>query len=449
MTVRFKIGIAIALVLLLACVYLALQQVKAAAQAYVYGYPLVLMDLTRQALGNGEPINGFTHVRAFPDHTFRNVVRPNNDTLYSIAWLDLSTEPVVLSVPDTQGRYYVMPLMDAWTNVFAKVGKGNYGTQSGDYLIAGPGWRGAIPDGLVPITSPTNMVWMIGRIQTNGRDDVPVVARLQDQFHITPLQRWGSGKPTPAVIAGQDKKAAAHNPKQQIKEMKGVEFYSRLARLMAEQPAAPEDVNMLATMAGIDLVPGETFSPGILRAWLLDFAKRVTHEGIVKQLASDPVLENGWSVHRAIIGNYGEHYGVRTGVAMVGLGALPPEEAVYPNTKVDGAGRPLTGANAYKIHFPAGKVPPADAFWSITVYDTEGFLVANPIGRYALGGRDPLVFNPDGSLDLYIQHAAPQQFASNWLPAPEGDFALTMRIYLPGDSFLDGSWLMPTVEPMH
>ncbi|MEH6588450.1 MAG: DUF1254 domain-containing protein [Halioglobus sp.] len=446
MTVRFKIGIALALVLLLACFYTAFQQVKAAAQAYVYGYPLVLMDLTQHALGNGKPINGFTHSREFPDHTFRNVVRPNNDTLYSIAWLDLSAEPVVLSVPDTQGRYYVMPLMDAWTNVFASVGKGSDGTQAGDYLIAGPDWQGTIPDGLVPITSPTNRVWMIGRIQTNGRDDVPAVAQLQDQFQLTPLQRWGSGKPTQSVIGSQDKQDAANNPKQQIKEMNGAEFYARLLRLMVAQPAAPEDVKMLATMASVDLVPGESFSPGVVKAWLFDFAKRVTHEGIVKQLANAPVLENGWSVHRTIIGNYGDHYGVRTGVAMVGLGALPPKEAVYPNTKVDGTGQRLTGAHSYKIHFPAGKAPPAKAFWSVTVYDAEGFLVANPIGRYALGDRDPLIFNPDGSLDLYIQHAVPQQLANNWLPSPEGEFALTMRIYLPGDNFLDGSWVLPAVE---
>lgn len=443
-----KSGIAIVLLLIVSATAVAYKQLKIAAQAYIYGYPLVLMDLTRQAMDDGEPANGFSHVRTFPDHNFRNVVRPNNDTLYSIAWLNLASEPLVLSVPDTQDRYYVMPLMDAWSNVFAMVGKGSQGTLAANYLIAGPDWNGDIPPDMDLIAAPTNMVWIIGRIQTNGRDDIAHVAGLQEQFQLTPLTRWGSREANPWRVAGQTKADSADreiDPYLQIENMSGADYFSYLARLMGEQAPAPADAAILDVMSGIDLIPGQAFSPGPLQTWLLDKAKTVTHDGVQRQLSRGPDLENGWAVRRELIGTYGDHYGVRAGVSMFGLGALPPTEAVYPNTLLDGQGRALNGEHAYKIHFSAGNLPPADAFWSLTMYDEQGFLVENPIARYAIGDRDPLALNPDGSLDIYVQHKAPADKTENWLPAPVGEFALTLRIYLPTDDFLDGSWQLPPV----
>ena len=443
---RTKAAVVIGVVLVLVAAYDALQQAKAAAQAYIYGYPLVVMELTRKALVADSHHNGFTHGRRFPDHTFRHVVRPNNDTLYSIAWLDLSEDAVVLTVPDTQGRYYVMPLMDAWTNVFATVGKRSYGTAAGSYLIIGPNWEGEVPRELITIKSPTKMVWLIGRIQTNGPSDVQNVARLQEQFALAQLQQWGSGVSIPHKIQDIAASDAGKDPYQEIADMTGVEFFSLFATLLTTQSPAPADSEMLATIADIGLVPGEPFSVGPWSGWLLDKAKHFTHQGVIRQLEKQPATENGWSVRRNLIGVYGTHYGVRTGVAMVGLGALPPEEAVYPNTKVDESGQALTGSQAYKLHFPAGGTPPSQAFWSITVYDEQGFLVENSIDRYALGDRDPLAYNPDGSLDIAIQHNAPAGAGANWLPVPSGPFTLTMRIYLPDQSFLQGNWRLPPVE---
>ena len=186
--------------------------------------------------------------------------------------------------------------------------------------------------------------------------------------------------------------------------------------------------------------------PGPLDAMLLDLAKNLTDKGLKKSLEQGRELENGWAVQRDTIGDYGTNYAVRAAVAMVGLGALPPAEASYPNTSRDSEGGLLAGDYSYRLHFPAGQTPPVNAFWSLTMYDEDGFLVANPIGRYTLGDRDKLTFNEDGSLDLLIQHEAPAANQSNWLPAPKGRFALTMRLYSPKEAFLSGRWQLPAVE---
>lgn len=440
---------ALVIVLLLAG-YHGITQVKRVSDAYIYGYPLLLMDKTRQAILAGKyPSNHFGHGVVFPDDTFRNVVRPNNDTLYSSAWLELASGPQVLTVPDTAGRYYVMPLMDAWTNVFAMVGKRTTGTAAGAYLITGPDWQGVVPPGLTHIASPTNMVWLIGRIQTNGVQDIPAVAALQQQFGLASMEQWLAGVThAPALAMGKPANGSV-DPYEQLASMRANEFLNSLAGLMAEQYPAAEDKPMLKTLESIGVKPGQPYNGGPLGAvddYLSNLALDITRREIKKQLDEARALENGWAVQRDTIGDYGTNYGVRAAVATIGLGALPPAEASYPNTAVDDGGERLTGERKYRLHFAAGETPPANAFWSLTMYDQAGFLVANSIGRYAIGDRDALSFNEDGSLDLYIQHSEPQGRDSNWLPAPQGVFALTMRIYYPQERFLDGSWKLPALQ---
>ena len=230
--------------------------------------------------------------------------------------------------------------------------------------------------------------------------------------------------------------------------MSASEFLQLLAQLMIDQPSAAEDANYLAQLTGIGLLAGQRFEVeklSALDAWLLDQGKKIAHNRVKAALESRE-LENGWAVARVGIGSYGTDYGARTGVAMIGLGALPPEEAMYPNAMLDGDGRPLSGDHSYRIHFPPGQTPPVDAFWSLTMYDGDGFLVDNPIGRYTLGDRDALHFNADGSLDILIQHAAPESPRANWLPAPADKFAVTMRLYLPQAYVLDGGWPLPPLE---
>lgn len=430
--------------------YHALVQVKRVSAAYVYGYPLLLMDKTRQVMqSDNNSSNRLSHVQVFPDHTFRNVVRPNNDTLYSIAWLDLAAEPQVLTVPDTAGRYYVMPLMDAWTNVFAMVGKRTTGTGAAAYLITGPDWQGDAPQGVTRISSPTNMVWLIGRIQTNGREDIPAVAALQAQFGLAPLSKWSQGISNIAAPEVGDTSSSSVDPYAQIEQMKAAEFLDSLGRLMGEQYPLAEDKPVEKMLASIGVLRGQSYSGGRMGAlddYLSNLALRITRAEIKKQLEEGPTRENGWAVQRDTIGDYGTDYGVRAAVAMVGLGALPPAEASYPSTAVDASGEPLMGEHQYQLHFAAGEAPPANAFWSLTLYDQDGFLVGNDIGRYAIGDRDALSFNDDGSVDIYIAHSEPPGKRSNWLPAPKGAFALTLRIYSPKERFLDGSWQLPALQ---
>lgn len=438
----------VAVLVLAAVAVYSVPKVIGGARAYVFGYPLVLMELTRRAMVYEQPENSFAHNQVFPDHNFREVVRPNNDTLYTSAWLNLAAGPVLLEVPDTAGRYFVIPLMDAWTNVFATIGKRSRGTGEGRYLLTGPGWEGAVPAGLVPVTAPTNMVWIIGRIQTNGRDDVAAVAELQQGFRLTGLD--GSEAHSAAVTEANQlvQSKVDTDPYARIVQMSASEFLQLLAQLMVDQPPAAEDANYLAQLTGIGLLAGQRFEVeklSALEAWLLDQGKKLAHNRVRAALESRE-LENGWAVARAGIGSYGTDYGARTGVAMIGLGALPTEEAIYPNAMLDGDGRPLSGDHSYRIHFPPGQTPPVDAFWSLTMYDGDGFLVDNPIGRYNLGDRDALHFNADGSLDILIQHTAPESPRANWLPAPPDRFAVTMRLYLPQASALDGGWQIPPLE---
>jgi hypothetical protein len=430
----------------------SIKMLKDGAQAYMYGYSLVLMDTTNKVMTNRNngyaPVNHFSLIRKFPDPLFREVVRPNCDTLYATVWFDLSAEPIILSVPDMGGRYYVMPFMDAWTNVFAYVGTRTTGSGPGHYLVTGPDWKGTVPEGIKIIQPPTNMTWLIGRIQTNGKKDYANVHQLQDQLALTPLSRWQTGPPHPAFIKKTDpSQTSATNA--MVAAMDTTAFFSTLARLMGEQPPAAADAVMLKTMAEFGVVPGKPFdlkTLGFLRRLMLTKALEVTRGKLDKITESDRSSENKWAVIREGIGDYGTNYSVRALVSMIGLGALEPAEAAYPNADMDGQGQPFSGNHHYRIHFDAGKTPPVDAFWSLTIYDERGFLIDNPIKRYALGDRDPLVFNPDGSLDILIQHELPKTNVSNWLPTPAGAFAVTLRLYLPKTEFLDGTWKLPPIE---
>ena len=447
---RKKLMLLVTVVALLILGYHSIIQVKRVAAAYVYGYPLLLMDKTRQAmLADERASNRFAHSQLFPDHSFRNVVRPNVDTLYSIAWLDLSLAPQVLTVPDTDGRYYVMPLMDAWTNVFATVGKRSTGTGTGSFLITGPDWQGQVPAGVTHIASTTNMVWIIGRIQTHGKQDIPAVAQLQQQFTLASLDQWQRGVATAPVAVNSHDAGTSVDPAQQVASMSAAEFLGGLSALMAEQHPASDDQSALENLSALGVVRGKPFDPdqlGWLGSYLSNLALDITRKQIRKQLEQGRTLENGWALVRNSIGVYGTNYGVRAAVALVGLGALPPAEASYPNTAVDTNGEGLSGQRQYQLHFEAGETPPVQAFWSLTMYDESGFLIDNPIDRYAIGDRDTLQYNDDGSLDIWIQHQQPDAGTSNWLPAPDTQFALTMRIYYPEQRFLDGSWTIPAVH---
>jgi hypothetical protein len=418
--------------------------------AYTYLYPLVMMEVSRRQSINVErgakpgfgPPNEFHHIRAFPTAEFRAVVRPNFDTLYSSAWLDLIAGPVILGSLDTDDRYFMLAMLDMWTDVFANPGKRTTGTGAQSLAVVGPGYDGDLPDADGVIRAPTPWVWVIGRTQTNGPDDYAAVHAVQDGYTITPLH----AQPY-RIDPNED---TTTEPLRLVNGMGAVEFFTYASDALLANPPHASDFSILARIARLGIVPGERFDPRGLDAGVLDeieagaAAARAT---IAANSAGFGTQVNGWAISTETIGVYGNAYLKRATVALAGLGANPPEDAVYPILLADADGDPTTGEQNYVIHFDADKLPPVDAFWSITMYDAEGYQVANELDRFAIGDRDELTYNADGSLDMLIQHTSPgPDGEANWLPAPTGPLGITMRLYAPRPEVLDGRWAPPAVE---
>ena len=421
-----------------------------AYEAFVYLYPLVTMDVTRLQVrnmpegtgpGSGPP-NRFSHLRAFPTADFRAVVRPNFDTLYSSAWLDLTAGPVKLTAPDTDDRYYMLPCLDMWTDVFANPGKRTTGTDAGEWIVVGPGYGGELPAGLPVITAPTPHVWIIGRTQTNGVADYPAVHAVQDGYVVTPLGD------APEVRVDPDHDVTTE-PLTTVNGMAALDFFAYAAELLTVNPPHLTDFSQLARIAKLGIRPGRPFDAS---RFTNDERRQIEAgrtDALADMTASLPTIgrsANGWTVMTEQIGVYGNAYFKRAVVTLVGLGANPPEDAVYPLLNADADGDAVTGDRDYVIHFAADALPPVSAFWSVTMYDAEGYQVANELDRFALGDRDALTYGADGSLTLYLQHANPgPERESNWLPAPLGPLGVTMRLYAPRAEVLDGRWVPPVV----
>jgi hypothetical protein len=427
-----------------------------AINAYIYLYPLVTMETTRQQATNIEPgvrpgagpVNTFAHIREFPAADFKAVVRPNFDTVYSSAWLDLTGGPVVVSAgADPDGRYYELPMYDMWTDAFAAPGQRTTGTGPGSWAVVPPGWQGRLPGGVDRIDAPTPHVWIIGRTQANGPADYPAVHKIQDAFGLIPLAHWGREAPPAAapIDPGVDMQTP---PLDQVNGMSAEDFFTLGLGLMKRHPPHLTDWSLIAQMRRLGLVAGARFAsldPSV-RAMLQDVpaAALQAMQQAFPRLAK---VVNGWQVNTDTMGVYGNFYLKRAIVAMVGLGANAAEDAVYPVLMADADGQPLTGDNDYVLHFGQAELPPVHAFWSVTMYDSRGFQAANALNRFAIGDRDALHYNPDGSLDLYLQHESPgPDREANWLPAPTGQLGVTMRLYSPRAAVLNGTWAPPPVR---
>jgi hypothetical protein len=389
--------------------------------------------------------NEFVHLREFPDASFCGVVSPNADTLYSVAWLDLAAEPVVLGVPASGGRYYLLPMLSGWSDVFAAPGTRTTGNGPGTFAVAGPGWRGGLPAGVQEIRAPTSMAWVIGRTQARGKADYEDAHRFQDRLSLQPLSAWAGQRPAAREAPAGPGTGIAAPPPDQVEAMDAATFFGRLAALLVTNPPAAADAPAMRRFAAIGLSTG-SFQPDRSLAGALEAGARDALAQLKAMRQQPPGLTNGWSIDHNL-GRYGTNYRQRAFVALFGLGANLPEDAVYPHTAVDSRERALTGAHRYVLHFAPGQAPPARAFWSLTMYNEHQYFAANPLGRYALGDRDPLAYNPDGSLDLRLQHGSPGRRAeANWLPAPAGPFSLILRVYWPRPELLDGTWAPPAVQ---
>ncbi len=423
--------------------------------AYVYFYSLVTMDLTRKQLTNvakaeglHTPMNTFASLAAFPPADMKVVVRPNFDTLYSSAWLDLTKGPMIVSVPDTHGRYYLLPMLDMWTDVFASPGWRTTGTQAGDYAVVPPGWSGTIPAGVVRIDAPTPYVWIIGRTKTDGPADYPAVHEVQAGFKITPISRWGMAA-QPVVGTVDPDVDMKTPPKIAVDTMPAGKFFAYAAEILKLQPPHITDQPILAQMKRIGIERGKSFDIDKVDPAIKAGLETVPKDALALmawKAASIARVVNGWSMNTDTMGVYGNYYLKRAMVTQLGLGANLPEDAIYPLNLADETGKPLDGVNAYVLHFEKDATPPVNAFWSVTLYDAEGYQVANGLNRFAVSSWMPFKYNPDGSLDLYFQNASPgADKEANWLPAPKGPFNLTMRLYAPKSEALTGKWNPPPV----
>jgi hypothetical protein len=431
-----------------------------ATDAYIYGYPLVTMEMTRRVVtnvaapeGTRAPMGQLIKLREYPNASFRDVTAPNADTLYTTAFFDVGEEPWVLSIPDMKGRYYLMPMLDGWTDVFQAPGKRTTGTGAQTYAITGPKWRGKLPQGVREYKSPTNMVWLLGRIYCTGTpEDYAAVHALQDECKLVPLSSYGKPYTPPAgkVDPSIDMKTAVRD---QVNRMDAKEYFTLLAQLIKTNPPAAADAPEIAKFAKIGLVPGQDFDASKLNADFVTRIPGVAFDRIMIQFKTNKAIKkvNGWG-YTTKTGLYGTDYLMRALVTAIGLGANRPQDAVYPTSLKDAEGNDYDGSHKYVMRFPKGHLPPVRGFWSLTMYDAQYFFVANPINRYSISPRQNLKSNPDGSVDLYIQKESPgANKESNWLPAPGGKFILMLRMYWPNEttpSIINGSWKIPAVKKM-
>jgi hypothetical protein len=435
------------------------EAVSIATEAYIYGYPLVTFDMARKQQTNvatpdaeHAPVGQVIKMRTYPAVDNHCCAAPNADTLYTLVWLDVSVEPWILSIPDMGERYYIVPMLDGFSEVFKVASSRTTGGGPQTYAITGPGWSGALPQGMTQVASPTGMVWILGRIYSTGTpEDYEAVHALQDKFSVVPLSAYGNPyTPPPGVVdPGVDMKTAV---RKQVNALDIETYFDTLAELMKTNPPRAEDAPMVARMARIGLVPGQGFDPSKLIALDRAVIKTVPKLALLEmaQRLKKQKTTGGWLYFTSGVGNFGTDYLVRGMANLLGPGWNRPQDAVYPLSQKDADGDEYDGArHKYVMRFEKGQMPPAEAFWSLTMYDTDFFFVPNPIDRYEVSQRNQFITNADGSVDLYIQAESPgKDKEANWLPAPKGKFALVLRIYAPRTtppSILDGTWTPPPV----
>lgn len=421
--------------------------VEMATEAYVAGYPLVVTVRTMQRLGGLLGVNELSWQRALSGPGNRTVVAPNRDTLYSVAVLDLRAEPMALSLPEVGDRYYTYQLLDAWTESFAYVGTRTTGGRAGTWVITPPGWDGLLPEGTDRIEAPTPQVFLLGRFLVDGDADVAAVTAISERTALRPLSALtGQAPPPPPPPLGDPAGSPQDVPA-------GAAFFDELGDALAvNPPTTPAQRALFERAAGLGIGPGRR--PGheaTAEARAALDAGAAAGSARIGQAATRGAgeREGGWSTNLDV-GTYGDDTLLRAVVAKVGWGANVPEEAVYPVARLDAAGEPLSGEHTYTIRFPAGGLPPVEAFWSLSVYGADMFFVAHPSDRYTIGDRTPgLVVADDGSLEITLSHRPPAEepgHATNWLPVPESRFVLMLRLYLPGRAVLDGTYDLPEIE---
>ncbi len=447
----------LALIAIAVLVFKANPKHEIVRDAYIYGYPLVTFDLARQQQTNVEqpddqhaPVGQMIKMRSYPAVDNKCCAAPNTDTLYTIAWLDVANEPWVVTIPDMGDRYFIVPFLDGWSEVFHVASPMTTGSKAQTYAVTGPGWSGTLPAGVTQLKSPTGMVWMLGRIYCTGTpEDYAKVHALQDQFVSVPLSAYGKPYTPPAGTADPSVDMVTSGRKQ-VNDLSLEDYFTRLARLLKTNPPKPEDAPLVARMAKIGIVPGQDFDRSKLPVVGQKLDPKLSLVEMALHLKQQHTT-NGWLFFTKGVGNFGTDYVTRGMANLLGPGWNRPSDAIYPLSQHDASGGDYDGAkHRYVVRFEKGQLPPAEAFWSLTLYDTEFFFVPNAINRYSLAQRDSFVTNPDGSVEFHIQTESPgPDMQANWLPSPKGKFNVVLRIYAPRKtppSILDGTWTPPPVK---
>jgi hypothetical protein len=404
---------------------------KAAAKAaWLYALPLIEIASTRaRGASVGSKMNVFGHMRNLANHTSRAVTTPNNDTFYSTAQVDLSAGPVSVTLPAAADRYISLQLMDAYTNSFAILGTRTTGPDGGTFTLVGPNDAAEGPN---LVRAPTNHLWALARILVDGPDDAEAARAVQRG-----VSMQGPAVETPGPFANRGAGWA--------------EYFESAARLMKANPPPVTDRAMLAVMAPLGLADFDAARFSAQEVAAIEAGVAEARAAARKGGLGGNAFVEGWSYPSARLGDFGQDYGYRAAVALSGLAALPPAEAMYMRAEGPGPRALFDGTRAWRLHFPADRLIPVNSFWSLSLYeatdDGQFFFTDNPLNRYAIGDRtEGLATNPDGSLDIWIGHADPGgERSANWLPAPAGPFALFMRAYLPKPELLDGQYRLPAV----
>jgi len=425
-------------------------------EEYVYGYPLVMMDVTREVTTAtpkaGEysaPINQFARIRTYVSPDFKNVVRISVNSLWSFGFIDLDTEPMIVSLPDMDGRYMVMQAVNMWTDDFGTAGTRTNGGKAANYLIAGPKWNGTAPKDVDQLWKcSTRYAWVLVQMAAASPADFPAVHVKQDQLKITPLSSWGKPYTPPSNVPTNPNVDLTATPFDQVRLMTGATFFARLAKILPDNPPYAADDKMMERLKKLGVEAGKPFDPSKLAPGILKGINEAPAEVNLKFVTGPYGMNaaNGW-INMLNLGQYGTDYSTRAFIANVGLGALPKEDAVYPSAFVDSAGTALDGDHKYIMHFAKDQLPPSHVnVWSISPY-RDNFYVRNSLNRYGVLSSMPLKFNPDGSLDVYLQKDSPgKEKESNWLPIPpSGSYNVTVRVYQPRQSLLDGTYKLPPI----
>jgi hypothetical protein len=425
-------------------------------RAYIWGYPLVRAAQIRQNMtlpsdpfqarpltAPGAPINRMGHARKLATPELRVGVAPNNDTLYNLAWLDLNDGPFVMTTPDFGARYYTFQMGQADSSTDVALGQRTHGAQLPPVFIQGPGKMQRVPAGMVQVRSSQRYLMIAGRILVDGPDELPAVHALQDRIRILRWVDYVRGRNVPAPVSAQrllpEPASGSGSP---------LQFLEMLGTVLRDWRAYPQEAALVRSFARIGLTARDGFRADRLSPSTRAALARAMADGEANVRGKTLTLGqrvNGWGINYGGA-RFGQDYLLRAAVAMDQIYVLPATEALYPNARTDAGGKPLDGRKSYVLRFAKGQQPPVDAFWSATMYYAKGFMVPNPVHRYAIGDRtEGLTIAPDGTLEIVMQHDRPRDANTNWLPTPDEPFMVMLRLYRPREAARTGAWTPPAI----